>query len=511
MEQQHHVKFKIGTLNIRSLVGLSGVFIGAITAGLNSRSGSLGLADMRGGLGFGLDEFSWVNTSYAAGELAVMPFASWFAVTFAMRRYHLVMISMASVLAILTPLTTNINTLCLVRFLHGVAAGGLIPLLMSAALRILPLNLRLHGLALYAMTATFVPNISVWLVGIWTDVLVDWRWIYWQFLIFAPFSVMMVWWGFPREHIQWSRFSGINLKGLATGAPGLIAVAIAIDQGNRLDWFNSPVICWALTFGIVSTLLYALTEWHHPMPFVKLQLLGRRNLGILLSAFVFLLIVFASGAVVPTNFLSLVWGYRSADNAPIALLIGLPQVLLGSLVAVLIYQKWVDARLVLATGLCFIAVACFWGAQLDSSWIWREFLTLQLVQAIGQPLAVVPLLFLTTSVVHPSEGPYISGCVNTLRALGSLMGGAAVGRLLELRERFHSEILVDRLGAVDAVVPQNYTPSELVALIAPQVATLATADIYRVLGCLALILVPVVLLAQYIPPPTYAEENHNKP
>ncbi|MNE36719.1 hypothetical protein D3C80_1305400 [compost metagenome] len=70
---------------------------------------------------------------------------------------------------------------------------------------------------------------------------------------------------------------------------------------------------------------------------------------------------------------------------------------------------------------------------------------------------------------------------------------------------------MDRLGAVDAVVPQNYTPSELVALIAPQVATLATADIYRVLGCLALILVPVVLLAQYIPPPTYAEENHNKP
>jgi DHA2 family multidrug resistance protein len=172
------------------------------------------------------------------------------------------------------------------------------------------------------------------------------------------------------------------------------------------------------------------------------------------------------------------------ENAPVALLIGVPQVLLGSMVAMLIYQRRVDARWVFATGLCLIALACFYSARLDSGWIWREFVVLQLLQALGQPMTVVSLLFLTTSVVHPSEGPYVSGCVNTFRAFGSLLGGAVVGRLQEVRQHFHSQILTDALGTSAVSLPRAYSPADLSALVEPQVVTLATADIYRLLGSL---------------------------
>ena len=53
--------------------------------------------------------------------------------------------------------------------------------------------------------------------------------------------------------------------------------------------------------------------------------------------------------------------------------------------------------------------------------------------------------FLATSVVRPSEGPYVSGTINTLRALGSLIGGAVVGQFLTVRGRFHGEMLLDLL------------------------------------------------------------------
>lgn len=58
----------------RSLIGLLGIFLAAMMAGINNRVGALALADVRGALGFGLDDASWLNTAYVAGELIAMPF-----------------------------------------------------------------------------------------------------------------------------------------------------------------------------------------------------------------------------------------------------------------------------------------------------------------------------------------------------------------------------------------------------------------------------------------------------
>ena len=59
------------------LAALLGIFISAMMAGLNNRVGTLGLVDVRGALGFGVDGSSWITTSYLAGEILITPFATW--------------------------------------------------------------------------------------------------------------------------------------------------------------------------------------------------------------------------------------------------------------------------------------------------------------------------------------------------------------------------------------------------------------------------------------------------
>src|SRR5260221_14581378 len=44
-------------------VGIAGVFLGAGIATLNARLVSVGLADLRGALGLGFDEASWIPTA----------------------------------------------------------------------------------------------------------------------------------------------------------------------------------------------------------------------------------------------------------------------------------------------------------------------------------------------------------------------------------------------------------------------------------------------------------------
>ncbi|MGO7133514.1 MFS transporter [Rhizobium leguminosarum] len=494
-------------LTTRALVGLAGIFLSAMASGLNSRAGSLGLADVRGALGFGSDDASWLNTCYSAGELLAMPFTAWFASTFTVRRFHFVMISLSSLIAILLPFVVDLNVLLVLRTIQGVTAGALIPLLMMMALRVLPPSVRLHGLALYALTSTFSPNLAIWIVGQWTDVLADWRWIYWQFVPAAIISASLVGWALPREPIAWKRFSTINLPALLTGMPGLFLLAIALDQGSRLDWFNSPLICTAMTVGIACLVVFGALEWFHPAPFIKFQLLARRNLSLGFAIFILMLIALTSGTVLPSNFLASNWGYRSMQSAPIGLIIALPQLFAGSLVAILLYQKWVDARFVFATGLALIGLACFQASHLDTNWIWEQFIPAQVMQAIGQPMAVVSMLFLATSVVHPTEGPYIAGLVNTLRAISTLIGGAIISRLLEVREHFHSYLMVDRFGDIGQSLPNVQDLTSLNAAMSAQVVALATADIYRVLGTLALVLVPLALMMQFIPAPNTAPQN----
>jgi len=485
--------------SIRPMAGLVGIFIAAMMAGLNTRVGALALADVRGALGFGLDDASWLTTAYSAGELIAMPFAAWFAITLSLRRFELWMLGSCALLAVILPFIHDLNLLLTLRFVQGIACGTTIPLLMMAALKFLPAPIRLYGLALYAMTATFAPNLSIWLAGYWTDGLFDWRWVYWQIIPLALIAGLLVGWGLPREPIQIARFGQANWSGMACGVPALGLVTVALDQGVRLDWFHSPLITLSLVAGLALLAVYLLTEWYHPSPFIKLQILGRRNLGLGCTLFFCLLVVLMSSSLLPASYLGPLQNYRPLQMASIGLIVALPQLVLGPVVALLLYQKWIDARLVFALGLLLIALACFCGAQLTSDWNREQFVVVQTLQAFGQPMAVVSMLFLVTSVVQPPEGPYVSGTINTLRAFGSLAGAAVVGQLMTVRGRFHGEMLLDHAALADNALALE--PSQLMDLIGQQSQVLSIADAYRVLGILALVLIPLVLRLTYIPAP----------
>lgn len=485
----------------KAIAGLTGIFVAAMMAGLNNRVGALALVDLRGALGLGLDDASWLTTAYTAGELITTPFATWFAITLSVRRFNLLMLGICAVIAVLLPFVQNLNLLLGLRFIQGMSGGALIPVLMMAALKFLPPHIRLHGLGLYAMTATFAPNLAIWLAGQWADGVVDLRWVYWQIIPLCAVSGFLVGWGLPHDKIQTARLKEANWFGLLCGALALGLIAVALDQGVRLDWFRSPFVTVALVAGLILLFIYLLTEWYTHAPFNKPQLLGRRNLWLGSSLFLCLLVVLMSGSFLPATYLGTIQGYRSMQTAPVGLIIALPQIVLGSCVALLLYQKWVDARVVLALGLCLIALACFSGAQLTSDWNREQFVLTQTLQSLGQPMSVVSLLFLMTSVVHPSEGPYFSGAINSVRVFGSLIGGAVIGQLLSLRSRFHTEMLLDQAALVTHSLQQTPDAPQLMAIVTQQSMVLSVADVYRVLGVLALIMIPLALRFNYIPAP----------
>lgn len=487
--------------SMRLLVGVVGVFIAAVMAGLNNRVGSLALADIRGVFGLGMDEGSWINTVYLAAELAAMPFSAWLAMTFSLRRFHLVVVGVFTFLAIIMPWAPDLTSLLILRTLQGFAGGLLIPVLMVGALRFFPLSIRLYGLALYAMTATFSPNLAIWFTAQWMDVFFNWQLVYWQVIPVTILVMAMVAWGLPQDPVRLERFKQVNWLGAVLAIMGLAMIAVGLDQGARMNWWHSSLFCWLIVGGIVVIIAFLMSEWFHPAPFIKPQLLGRRNVALGCSVLVVLLMVSLSASMLPTMYLERIWGYRNLQMAPIGLLIALPQLILGFGTAWLLYKKWVDARIVFSLGLLLIGFSCLLGSQLTLDWLVAEFVLIQILQAFGQPLAVVSLLFLVTSVVQPIEGPYVAGTINTVRAFGTIIGGAIVSYFMTIREHFHLDMLLESMGSTFNRLPEKDSLSVLVQNTQQQAFILANADAYLFLGLLAFALIAVVLCMQRIIPP----------
>ena len=73
---------------------------------------------------------------------------------------------------------------------------------------------------------------------------------------------------------------------------GFGALTTLLQQGDRLDWFNSVAICVMAVISVVVVPAFVANEWLHPLPFFQLRLLKRRNLAFgLIAFFTFLIII----------------------------------------------------------------------------------------------------------------------------------------------------------------------------------------------------------------------------
>ncbi|WP_366983093.1 MFS transporter [Pseudomonas aeruginosa] len=267
------------------------------------------MTDVRGALAIGHDEGTWLTVLYEATQVAAMAFAPWCSVTFSLRRFTLFAIGGFALLALLCPFAPNLESLLVLRTLQGLMAGCLPPMLMTVALRFLPPGIKLYGLGAYALTATFGPNLGLPLAAFWFEY-VGWQWVFWQVIPLCLVAMAAVSHGIPQDPVRLERFRQFDGIGLLTGFPAICALVIGLLQGERLDWFESPLICLLLGSGSLLLGLFLVNEWSHPLPFFRLQLLKRRNLTFALITLAGVLVVLGASMGVPTEFLAEIRGYR---------------------------------------------------------------------------------------------------------------------------------------------------------------------------------------------------------
>lgn len=510
-------------MDVKPLIGLGGVLIAAMTAEFNDQVTTIALADVRGGLGISHDPGSWVESLYLSANIVGLAISPWFLVTLSLRRWTLFSIALCLVTSVLLPFCPNIEAVYALRIGQGLAGGLIIPLLMTAAFKVLDPPIRLYGLAAYALTATFTPALAATLAALWTDIAGGWRFVFFEAVPLCTLAGALVWACMPQEPPRYDRFRIFDWRGFLLLAAGSGALSTMLYQGDRFDWFNSPAICvLALVSGLCVPLLLV-NEWFHPVPLLKLQLLGRRNLAYGAVGLFTFLIVSQAASTVPIRYLTEVQGYRPLQAHWITLEIAALQTVMLPAMALLLDHPWAEPRAVSVLGLGLMFAGCIGSAFVDPTWNRDQFYPWQLCQAIGQPMVVMPLLLLSTNTVKdPKDGPFTSAMVNVPRGLAEATGVWLLDLITRWRGGLHYNRIVDQIGLTrfgviqgQGVVPslptallpngQPRVPGSLGALgdaVRQSSIILSVNDTFLILGALtlALMLVVIVLPGRTLPP-----------
>ena len=435
----------VAPLDQNAYVGSFGVFLGAGIATLNGRLISVALPDLRGALGFGLDEASWIPTAYNMGLMFIGPFSVYLGALLGPRRVLLYAAAIFILCSILLPFSPNLRVMLCLQVVSGLSSGTFYPLTLTYALRALPPRYVIYAIGVYAIDIVGALSIGTPLAAWYTEHL-SWHWVFWQSALLTPLMMLCVYLAIPRPPERQGPKPAISWRGFLYASLGLSLIYGALDQGERLDWLGSGVITGLLVTGVFLLGVAVVRRWLSPNPLVNPIFVVNRNTLILAASlfsfrFVLLAIAFLLPAVLAAN-----QHYRPLETGRVLLWLIAPLVLTGFIAARL--MRRFDNRLVLAAGFTVVAIACLMNAQLTSAWAGDNFFIPQLVTGFGLALAFTALVgsfiqnaFDSGAVTNPINALTYSAFIHTVRLFGGEAGTALMQRLVAAREQFHSNMI----------------------------------------------------------------------
>src|SRR5262249_43325553 len=118
---------------------------------------NVALPHIQGSLSAGVDEVSWVLTSYLAANAVVLPATGWLAGLFGRRRFFLICTVVFPAASVLCGLAPNLPTLIVARVLQGIGGGPLMPLSQAIMWEIFPLRNRGTAMAVWGIGIMMAP------------------------------------------------------------------------------------------------------------------------------------------------------------------------------------------------------------------------------------------------------------------------------------------------------------------------------------------------------------------
>ncbi|GAB16926.1 putative drug resistance transporter [Gordonia effusa NBRC 100432] len=350
-------------------------------------------------------------------------------------------------------LSGSIGMLIAARAVQGIGAALITPQTMAVITRIFPPEKRGAAMGVWGSVAGVATLVGPLLGGVLTDNF-SWEWIFFVNIPVGIIGLGLAAFLVPSVDTHDHQFDWV---GVTLSAIGLTALVFGIQEGEKNNW---DLWIWALIIvGAIFMVLFVV--WQGKMkgePLVPLSLFRDRNFSIAnvgITSMGFAI----SGLMIPVMFyLQLVGGMSPTQSAlmmmPMALISGFLAPIVGR-----ILDK-VHPRNIIAGALLLEGVAVGWAGAImtPETPVWQLLLPMG-VMGFAQAGIWAPLAATATRNLPWQQAGAGAGVYNTTRMIGSVIGAAAVGVLMQA-------LLTSKLGAgagdssgdVGAALPQFVKP-----------------------------------------------------
>ena len=481
---------------------------------LDTSIANVSLPHIAGGLSAGVDESTWILTSYLVSNAIVLPMSGWFSNLLGRKRFYMTCVALFTISSFLCGLAPNLGSLIFFRVLQGVGGGGLQPSEQSILADTFTPAKRGMAFAIYGMAVVVAPAIGPTLGGFITDNY-SWRWI---FYINVPIGIISLLLTSrlitdpPYLNEERRRRISIDYIGLGLLALGLGALQVVLDKGQRDDWFDSHFILFLTMVAAVALVAVLFWEWHHEHPIIDLRLFRDRSFATangLMFALGFVL--WGTTLLIPL-FVQTLMGYPAEQAGLVLMPGGLLIIALLPLVGRMLAKF--DPRPMMVFGLCILATSMFYMSQFDLQLSFGNVVFARLIQGAGMAFLWVPINTVAYSYLPREKNNAASGLINLARNVGASMGISYVTTMLDRGAQFHQSRLAAHLdpgdprlqrmlqGATAALTPQSGSQALQQAYgllqfnVQRQATMLSYIDNFRTLAIISLCLIPLVFLVK---------------
>jgi MFS transporter, DHA2 family, multidrug resistance protein len=446
-------------VSTRPLLGILGVVLGAGLVTLTGRMLTLGLADLKGHVGLSFDNGAWLDSAYNASLMFIGPFSVYLGGLLGPRRILLLAAGIFTLACVFLPFIHNYSLLIAALILAGLTSGTFYPLTLTFALRNIPLRYLPFTIALYATFVDGAVNIAPSLYGWYRDHL-SWEWMFWNSAVIAPAMMLCIYLGIPPQPPRKKSGPAPSFVGFLYLSFGLALIFTALQQGQRLDWFNSGVFNTCFWCGWFFLLCALIRRLRGPNFLVALPYLRNWNtllLGALLFWFRFTLCT--TIILIPQSLA--MRGFEASQIGPAIIWSAVPLLPVAFLAALLLVRKF-DPRLLMAVGLACTAFAAWLNSQYTTTWAAENFYRTELLTGVGQAFAFIGLVgcivlqaIFSGGLAKPEWALTFSAFFHVIRLFGGTAGAIYMGHFVAQREKLHSNLLGLHVTAGDWITVQN--------------------------------------------------------
>ena len=481
---------------------------------LDSSVANVALPHIAGSLSASTDESTWVLTSYLVSNAIMLPATSWISRRIGRKRLMMLSILVFTGASMLCGAALTMPMLIVARILQGIGGGGLQPLAQSILLESFPPVQHGKAMAVYGTGIVVAPVIGPTLGG-WITDSYTWRWI---FYINLPVGILAIF--LAGMFVEDPPYLRVAFRGAIDGLGfGLMALwlgtlQLVLDKGQEADWFEADWIRWTLALSIVALIAFVARELKVRDPIVQLHILLNRNftVGTIVTG-VYGFVLYASTALLPL-FLQTLLGYPALDSGLAVSPRGIGS--MASMIVAGAIASRVDGRWMLMFGFFLFGASTLMLSHLNLGIGMGSVVIPNILNGFAGGFVFVPLTTMAMGRLARQEIGNAAGIYNLVRNIGGSVGIATATALLVRRGQIHQNYLAAHIGATDpaaaasaaALQAQMHaagassSTAHAMALgaiyrsLQQQASLMSYVDAFRMLGYLALLCVPFILLFQ---------------